>query len=64
MADITMCLNNDCKARSYCYRQTASPSQGRQSMAEFKPKNNEIGESFECDNFWSNRSAATGEIKD
>lgn len=53
MADITMCLNNQCVARSYCYRQTATPNPTRQSMASFSPSVNEIGEKFQCEHYYS-----------
>jgi hypothetical protein len=53
MADITMCVNSACHARSYCYRQQAKPHPKRQSMSSFTPKNNVIGEGFECENFYS-----------
>jgi len=53
MADITMCLNNTCEARSYCYRQQAEPTPKRQSMARFIPVNNVFGERFHCDHFYS-----------
>lgn len=36
MTDISMCQNNKCSKRAYCYRYLALPSL-RQSYADFKP---------------------------
>lgn len=48
MVDITMCSNEGCKAKEYCYRQRATPDENWQSYSLFQPKNNVQGEDFEC----------------
>lgn len=53
MPDITMCVNNECPLRKYCYRYLAVPDQW-QSYSFFIPK--EIlhfsGKTTKCDYFW------------
>lgn len=41
MADISMCLNENCKIKSDCYRYTAKPNPWRQSYSKFDSKNGE-----------------------
>lgn len=37
MADITMCINDECPMRDQCYRAQATPNEHRQSVAYFEP---------------------------
>ncbi len=48
MPDITMCLNEKCIKKQYCYRFTATPKEFWQSIHVFEPKNN-TEEKFECE---------------
>lgn len=38
MPDISMCDNRKCPSSKYCYRFTATPTQYRQSYADFTVK--------------------------
>ena len=49
MADITMCVNQECPKRSECYRATAPFNPFRQSVAAFEYTI--IDGEFHCDNF-------------
>ena len=51
MPDITMCINEFCELKNYCYRYTANPKEFMQSYAEFKPKRNSEG-LLDCDHYW------------
>ncbi|NBT59078.1 hypothetical protein EBT16_09875 [bacterium] len=48
MADITMCMNEDCPSKQSCYRYTAIPNEHRQSYADFMPDLLE----GKCENYW------------
>jgi len=48
MPDIAMCKNEACPSKLMCYRFTATPSDFRQSFAEFKH------DGLKCDAFWFN----------
>jgi len=50
MPDIAMCSNTACPSNKYCYRFTATPSEFRQSYADFAPEDDEVN----CSHFWSN----------
>jgi len=50
MPDISMCSNRKCPSSKYCYRFTATPSEFRQSYADFTVNEGDD----KCDNFWSN----------
>ena len=50
MADIAMCLNEDCPAKKNCYRQQANKNPYGQYYGDFKIALNELGEG--CDHFW------------
>ena len=47
MPDITMCMNKICLQRFHCYRFVATPTEGRQSCADFQPD-----EKGECEDYW------------
>jgi hypothetical protein len=47
MADISICSNNECPSRVYCYRYRARVNPYRQWYSNYK----HIGE--RCDNYWS-----------
>lgn len=53
MADITMCINNECYFREDCYRYTAIRGM-RQSISCFKPT--QIEDSSDCTMFYKNYS--------
>jgi len=53
MADISMCMSNDCKHKKLCYRHEATPTPRRQSYMSFEPRNNYRGEKFQCSGFMS-----------
>jgi hypothetical protein len=38
MADITMCNDDECPKKEYCYRFTAKPNPYRQSYFTYSPK--------------------------
>jgi hypothetical protein len=50
MPDISMCANALCPSKDYCHRFTATPSDFRQSYADFGPENQDD----KCDHFWPN----------
>jgi hypothetical protein len=50
MPDISMCNNRSCPSSKYCYRFTATPTEYRQSYANFSVEKDEIN----CDHFWPN----------
>jgi hypothetical protein len=50
MADISMCLNKECKKRRQCYRFTAPANESWQTYADFEPDEN-----GECEYFWDNK---------
>lgn len=50
MPDISMCKNGMCPSMEYCHRYTATPSDFRQSYADFGPEEGED----KCDHFWPN----------
>ena len=51
MADIAMCLNEECKHKKLCYRHEATPTPRRQSYMSFTPRKNYRGEKFQCSGF-------------
>lgn len=53
MADITMCLNEDCKLADDCRRKTAVASPFNQSYADFKYEVSKDG-IVTCDNYLFN----------
>jgi hypothetical protein len=48
--DITMCENNLCPSKEYCFRFTAKPTKYSQSYANFVVKENDV----DCVFFWAN----------
>ena len=48
MADVTMCLNKDCKLKYSCYRFMAKANIYRQSYSNFKPNKDN-----KCEYFWN-----------
>ena len=38
MPDISLCRNNTCPSKKYCYRYTAKPNELRQSYGSFEVK--------------------------
>lgn len=50
MSDIAKCENESCPLKENCYRYTATPSEYRQSYANFQIDD----ESGECSGFWDN----------
>ena len=53
MPDIAMCENEKCPLKQDCFRYTATPSEHRQSYADFEPtvKDGKVS----CDWFWANK---------
>lgn len=53
MPDIAMCENEKCPLKQDCFRYTATPSEHRQSYADFEPtvKDGKVL----CDWFWDNK---------
>lgn len=54
MPDISMCVNNKCPVRAYCYRYRATPG-GMQSYTRFEPRSyDNIGTlTDQCEYAWS-----------
>jgi len=50
MADITMCMGNNCNKKKKCYRYTAIPDQW-QSWSSY----DEIKKAGHCEYFWNNK---------
>lgn len=48
MSDITMCKNENCPSKKWCYRFLAIPNPYFQSYGEFAPEEGEK----ECEMFW------------
>ena len=55
MADISMCMNEDCEMEKKCYRFTARPNPYRQAYCYFKPVEGASG----CEHFWPLPKAMT-----
>ena len=49
MADITKCVNEDCKMKEYCYRYTRTSKTNWQSYSDFVPMTDNY-----CQHFWDN----------
>ena len=52
MADITMCSNDRCPKRNTCYRQTATPNEYMQAVADFVYVLDEDSGEFFCSHYW------------
>lgn len=52
MADITMCVNNDCPLAQTCYRQQAPSDSEWQSLCSFEFTTDSQG-NVKCDNYLS-----------
>ena len=50
MPDISLCKNNTCPSRKYCYRYTAIPNEFRQSYGLFEVKEDENKCEYYLDN--------------
>lgn len=52
MADITMCVDNECPMRDRCYRYTAKADEKYQSYADFGRGRGDK----HCEMFWDNKN--------